>query len=551
MTNYGIHPQGVCPTKLGNSQGRLAVDRTVLQGRGGQSLPASAVPINDRPFKMTRRGCLRHLCQTWMGLPCGIIVSANSMATGARLHLALLLVACIGCGGTNGAATRDGGRVSAGYVLFSPLLSTTTYLVDREGRVVHAWQSDVAPGASVHLLDDGSLLRCGRQPDVPRFRGGGLGGRLEEFAWDGRLTWSWIIASGEQLQHHDIAPLPSGNVLVLAWDAKTRDEALRAGRMPRRVGSAGLWPESVLEVRPIRPRGGVIVWEWHLWDHLVQDIDPRRENYGKVADHPERVDINGDTPSQTWTSAVLDRLKSLGYIGTGTRASDLDPDFVHANAIAYNPRLDQIALTVNRYHEVWIIDHSTTTAEAAGHAGGRQNKGGDLLYRWGNPAAYARGTPSDQRLFGPHDGRWIPDGYPGAGHLLVFNNGLGSPRRSSSVIEIDPPRADGQYRSPPLAPFGPISPAWTYPPPGGQSFYADFISGAHRLPNGNTFITAGPEGRFFEVTAEGETVWEYRNPYSGTAPNPAGDPARSVFRATLIPADHPGLANHGLARQRD
>ncbi len=286
---------------------------------------------------------------------------------------------------------------------------------------------------------------------------------------------------------------------------------------------------------------------WHLWDHLVQDIDARRENYGRVADHPERVDINGDSAPQSWTSAVLDRLRSLGYIGTGTTASDLDPDFVHAHAIAYNPRLDQIAVTVNHYHEVWIIDHSTTTAEAATHGGGRRSEGGDLLYRWGNPAAYGRGAAGDQHLFGPHDGRWIPDGYPGAGHLLVFNNGLGSRRRTSSVIEIDPPLIDGGYRVAPLGPLEPALPAWIYPRPNAQPFYADFISGAHRLPNGNTFITAGPEGRFFEVTADGDTVWEYRNPYSGTAPNPAGDPARSVFRATLIAADDPGLANRGLA----
>ena len=464
-----------------------------------------------------------------------------------RLHSVLLLAtcaaACIGCGRTDRAVTRDPGRVSPAYVLFSPLLSTVTYLVDRDGKVVHTWQSDFAPGASVHLLDNGSLLRPARQPDVPRFRGGGLGGRLQEFAWDGRLTWDWVIASSERLQHHDITPLPNGNVLVLAWEAKTRDDALRAGRLARRVGPNGLWPECVLEVRPVRPSGGIIVWEWHLWDHLVQELDLRRENYGKVADHPERVDINGDSALQSLTSAILDRLKSLGYIGTGTTASDLDPDFVHANAIAYNPRLDQIALTVHRYHEVWVIDHSTTTTEAATHAGGRQDRGGDLLYRWGNPAAYARGAPRDQHLFGPHDGRWVPPGYPGAGHLLVFNNGLGSPRRSSSVIEITPPLTDGRYRVAAAGPMEPSAPTWTYPPANARSFYADFISGAHRLPNGNTFITAGPEGRFFEVTAEGETVWEYRNPYSGTAPNPAGDPPRSVFRATLIPADYAGLRN--------
>ncbi len=450
----------------------------------------------------------------------------------------------IGCRGSEPVVSREPGRVSEAYVLFSPLLSTSTYLVDRDGRVAHTWPGELGPGASVYLLDDGSLLRPARHRDTTRFQAGGLGGRLQEFASDGRLTWDFVVASDQRQQHHDIAPLPGGNVLVLAWEAKTRDEALRAGRLAARVGPAGLWPECILEVRPVRPHGGAIVWEWRLWDHLVQDVDARRENYGRVEDHPERVDINGDRPAQSMTNAVLDRLKSLGYIGSGVSASDLEPDFVHADAIAYNPRLDQIALTVNRYHEVWVIDHGTTSREAAGRAGGRRGHGGDLLYRWGNPAAYARGLARDRRLSGPHDGRWIPDGYPGAGHLLLFNNDLGG--RFSAVIEIDPPASDGTYGLAPGAAFGPTAPAWTYPPPGGQPFHADFISGAQRLQNGNTFITDGPAGRFFEVTASGETVWEYRNPYSGSAPNPAGDPAHSVFRATLIPADHPGLVKHGL-----
>ncbi len=471
-----------------------------------------------------------------------------------RLHLALLLAtfaaASLGCEGTGALSSRNPGPSPEGYILFSPLLSTITYLIDRDGTVVHTWSSDLPPGVSSYLLDDGSLLRCARQPDAPRFQGGGLGGRVQEFSWDGRLTWDWVIASAETVQHHDIAPLPNGNVLVLAWEARTRDEALRAGRHPRRVGAGGLWSECLLEVRPIRPRGGAIVWEWHLWDHLVQEVDARRGNYGRVAEHPELVDINGDTAPQSLTSAVLDRLKSLGYIGTGVTPSDLDPDFVHANAVAYNARLDQVAITVNHYHEVWVIDHATSSREAARHAGGSRGRGGDLLYRWGNPAAYGRGTTADQRLFGPHDGRWIPDGSPGAGHLLVFNNGLGGRQRRSSVIEIDPPLVDGQYRLAPDAAFGPAVPAWTYPPPRFRGFYADYLSGAQRLPNGNTLVTSGPQGRFFEVTPGGETVWDYTNPYYGGTANPAGDPLYSVFRATAVAPGHPGLANRGLPPRR-
>ncbi|MGC8644373.1 MAG: hypothetical protein ACP5XB_31305, partial [Isosphaeraceae bacterium] len=59
--------------------------------------------------------------------------------------------------------------------------------------------------------------------------------------------------------------------------------------------------------------------------------------------------------------------------------------------------LDQILLSVHSFSEIWIIDHGTTTAEAATHKGGRSGKGGDLLYRWGNPQAYRAGTAADQQ----------------------------------------------------------------------------------------------------------------------------------------------------------
>lgn len=438
--------------------------------------------------------------------------------------------------------SRDG--ASPGYVLFSPLLSTTTYLIDHHGTPVHTWESEFGPGASVYLLDDGHLLRSGRQPGVSTFRDGGLGGRIQMFSWDGRLVWDWVQASEDRLQHHDIEPLPNGNVLLLAWERKSREEAIRAGRHPDLVGADGLWPDHVVEVRPRRPNGAEIVWEWHAWDHLIQDHDPRRENFGVVADHPERIDINGDRRAAAWSDEVVRRLKALGYLAGAPLAADRRADFLHTNSIDYDPRLDQIALSVSRFHEIWIIDHGTTREEAAGHTGGRAGRGGDLLYRWGNPSAYGRGTAADQRLFAQHDARWIPDGHPGAGNLMVFNNGADRADGSySSVIEIRPPvAAEGRYAIEAGRPFGPEEPAWQYTAPDRESFFADFISGAHRLVNGNTFICAGPEGRFFEVTAGGEVVWELFNPFSGDAPNPAGDPLYSVFRATHLAPDHPALA---------
>ncbi len=247
------------------------------------------------------------------------------------------------------------------------------------------------------------------------------------------------------------------------------------------------------------------------------------------------------------TDELLRRLKALGYVGGDPGPADFKADLLHTNSIAYNPRLDQILLSVPNLNEVWIIDHGTTTEEAAGHRGGRADRGGDLLYRWGNPETYRRGTAADQQLFAQHDAQWVPEGHPGAGNITIFNNGSKRRRPYSSVVEIAPrPDAAGGYAITADRPYGPSRPGWEYTASAKRRFFARFISGTHRLANGNTLVTSGPRGRLFEVSAAGETVWEYQNPYSGDAPNPAGDPPYSVFRATQIPPQHPGLTGRRL-----
>lgn len=464
------------------------------------------------------------------------------------VFLPSLLLLVLACGGDHPAPDRArSGAGAGGYVLFSPLLSGTTYLIDRAGRVVHTWQSDYAPGVSSLLLDDGHLLRTARRNGTPAFGNGGEGGRIQEFGWNGELVWEWVMEGDERLAHHDMAPLPNGDILVIIWERKARGEAIRAGRDPALVDAGGLWPDALLQIRPERPRGGRPVWEWHVWDHLIQDRERRRGNFGRVPDHPELVDING-SPPEGFTDEAIRRLKAIGYLAGGGGRSDRLADFMHTNSVAYNPKLDQIALSVWGFGEVWILDHGTTTAEAASHAGGRAGKGGDLLYRWGNPKAYGRGAAGARQLYGQHDARWIPEGYPGAGNITVFNNGAGRPGTDySSILEIAPPLGpEGKYRILPGRPFGPERPAWEYSAKEKGSFLADFISGAERLPGGNTLVCDGPKGRIFEVTFAGQVVWEFESPYSGDAPNPHGDPPRSIFRASFIPNDHPALSGRDL-----
>ena len=459
-----------------------------------------------------------------------------------------LLLALAGCRGERpGGGSAEPGTIADGYVHFSPLLSGTTYLVDRSGRAVHTWESRYAPGVSACLLDNGHLLRTARRNGPPAFSNGGDGGRVQEFAWNGELVWEWVMDGDEPLPHHDMAALPDGDLLLIVWERKSREEAIRAGRDPGLVDAGGLWPDALLQIRPERPRGGRVVWEWHVWDHLVQGRNARLRNFGSVAEHPELVDINGSRPTG-FTDEAIRKLKAIGYLAGHTTRTDGLADFMHTNSVAYNQRLDQIALSVSGFNEIWVLDHATTTAEAASHAGGRAGRGGDLLYRWGNPAVYGRGTGGDQKLFGQHDARWIPEGFPGAGNVMVFNNGAGRPGKDfSSVLEIAPPlRPDGTYTMQAGRPFGPDRPAWEFSGGDRGSFLAEFISGAERLPNGNTLVCAGPTGRIFEVTPGGRTVWEFESPYSGDAPNPHGDPPRAIFRANFIPKSHPAVANRNL-----
>jgi hypothetical protein len=428
-------------------------------------------------------------------------------------------------------------KACRGYTLIAPLNSSKTYLVDLQGRVVRTWKSDTSPGCSAYLLDNGNLLRPGVLRGEKLSLGGpGAGGRVQEFTWDGELVWDFKFSNDRQLPHHDICRLPNGNVLLIAWERKTAKEAVAAGRRPDTVGEGGLLPDCLLEIKPTGKTTGKVVWEWHIWDHLVQDHDKSKANFGNVAEHPELIDVNF---SQNVVAPMLkkkddaDKLRSIGYLGRGR--GPVNPDWTHTNSVAYNPELDQIALTIHSFSEVWIIDHSTTAAEAAGHKGGRWGRGGDLLYRWGNPRAYRAGGPRDQKLFAPHNAQWVPKGYPGEGHLIVFNNGMRRPDGSySTVDEIVPPWEKGQYVYSPGNPYGPEKPVWSYAAPKKSDFYSFFISGAHRLPNGNTLICSGVNGTVFEVTPDKEVVWKYINPARsepGMGPGgPGGPPGPGGFR---------------------
>ena len=414
-------------------------------------------------------------------------------------------------------------EASPGYTLFLPQDTGQPYLIDQQGRVVHSWQFD-AVRSHIRLLENGNLMALAQ------------GRRIKEVDPQSNVVWNYRVPGG----HHDFIQLPGGNVLALAREQKSAAAAIAQGANPQFVPERGLRVDYIIEIRPTGPTGGEVVWQWSVWDHLIQDYDPAKPNYGVVADHPERVDLNY-------------------LLAAAKEQMELPGDWLHANSLDYNAELDQIVLSVRNLGELWIIDHSATPAAAPGSSGGPGSRGDGLLYRWGNPAAYRAGTDRGRQLHWAHHIQWIKPGLPGAGNILLFNNGdgyAGRQRLYSSIDEIALPLDGNGYRWPPESPEP--RPLWTYTAKPPENWYSARQSGTQRLPNGNTLICDSRAGTIFEVTPGGRTVWQYVNPVTlaGDILRPGDlmplDPRRSktwqqevwgnrLARAYRYSPDYPGL----------
>ena len=479
------------------------------------------------------------------------------------------------------------GGAGDGATLVAPLRSRTTYLVDAAGETLHSWPSEWTPGNSAYLMGDGSLLRCGKDAGNAPYRGGGEGGRIQRIGWDGELMWDHQLANSRRRQHHDIEPLPNGNVLAIVWEGVSTEDAIAAGRDAGSIGDRGIWPDAILELKPVGASEAEVVWEWHAWDHLIQDRDREKPNYGDPAAHPHRINVNFDRRERPRSAAELEReaaeqerLRGLGYGGGddeprrgrrgrgGRGGRGGGSDWMHTNGIDYDPATDLIAISVRSASEVWFIDHSTPTDEARTGEGGRRGRGGDLLHRFGRPASW--GAEGEQVLFHQHDPQFLPAA--GAIMLSVFNNGSGRPggdRSSADVFTIPFTEDAGFGDGPPAQP----ELAWTWDG-GEERIFNGHISGVQRLGNGNTLVCLGEEGRVLEVSADHRVVWEYlqdfkpdERPNQGGPPQgrpdrggpPGGGPPRggppggrpggggpqsshAIFRASRYEADHPGLA---------
>ena len=477
----------------------------------------------------------------------GAVVAINSAAAYEAFH------------GPTELVYSDPTKVASGYLLFAAWAQNEdheyVYLIDTDGNVAHRWKA-ITPeyegrGYSIEktaqMTETGSVI-LGLSTAGHNYRGERA---LVEIDWSGNLVWEFSDPREGYLYHHDFKRIWNNHlndwtIIFTSRIPMTQEQAVAAGADPSVQWEAA--PDGVVEV----DRDGNVVWEWWSLDHVVQDKNPNWPNYGVLAEHPERFNLN-------WGSGV-------------------SGDFTHQNALDYNRTLDQIVVNNDRMGELYVIDHGSTfvagdfeasRALAAGPAG-------DIMFRWGNPWLYGSGeAPSyntdgdvtsegDRMLFHHHDTQWIKEGLPGEGNFLIFENGSrrAGPHRSE-IIEVNPYAGtypDSSYL-PEMAAGGPAEQvAWNFTAVQPNSFSSRNISGVQRLANGNTLGVAGRHGHVFQVTPEGEVVWEYIVPIvRGTDAD--ADPSEiyktimsdtednSIFKARWIAPDHPGLAGRDLTPQ--
>ena len=395
-----------------------------------------------------------------------------------------------------------------GFALYNAQGENTAYLIDENQNIAHTWTMSTECNYTVQLKDNGNLVR-GTKNNVQtggtnnQLNGAADAGRVQEIDPNGNVVMDFFYSSPTFLSHHDLT-LIGDNILITAWEVKSSTEVNDAG------GSAtsDKWPTHFVEIANDGNGGGQIVWEWHIWDHMVQDTDTSKPNYGVIADNPQLIDIN--------------MINGGGQGGGGG-------DWFHVNGVDYNEDLDQIAFSSRFASEIYIIDHSTTTVEAASHSGGNSGMGGDILYRWGNPNNY--GVSGAQVIPNAvHDVRWITnDGRPNGGFLQVFNNsGVSNNQSAVDGIEtpIDPNNQYNYFRANGQA-FGPSSYTTRY----ACQYSAPGQSASDRMSNGNIFVNAsggqGGAGVMYEVDDNEIIVW---GPYNADA-----------AKAFRYECDHPGI----------
>mmetsp|Transcript_666 Transcript_666/g.801 ORF Transcript_666/g.801 Transcript_666/m.801 type:complete len:469 (-) Transcript_666:949-2355(-) len=395
-------------------------------------------------------------------------------------------------------------KAQDGYTLFSK--GFDTFLINNDGKVVHEWSSKSRKVFVAHLLKNGNLLRDGNESlNAPLLQTGGAAGYIEEVTWDNELVWRFNFRPFEVfLSHHNFEPLPNGNVLVLCWERKSKEEAIAVGRRPEYIPDNEVWNDIVVELEPDKVnKTAKIVWRWSAWDHLVQNFDPRKPEFVEdIAHHPDKLDINqcvvgGKNANRNRLLLTLKDVKEGEFKVTKAGRTG-EKDWLHINNVSYDPGLDQVMLSVNSFSEVIIISR----------------KSGRIVYRRGNPAAQQRGTQDDRSLFCQHSAKFYTDNQ-GNRSFIVYNNGRLPDRAWTSVDIIRLPKFNetlGLYDDAWQANAEPPTWSYGYTPGRPMSWFDTHIGHCQVLENGNILILQGTTGTLVEVTKEKTEAWRYYFP---------------------------------------
>jgi hypothetical protein len=399
---------------------------------------------------------------------------------------------------TVGLSALDNKQAFDGYTFVYPVNVSNHFLINNCGEKLHEWvDSTIFVGGPSYLGKNGDLYKTKRLRDNSKDKifAPGAASVIEIRDWNNTIKWKYELNNDSLRLHHDIEILPNGNILAVIWELKSKVECIKAGRDTTTIPAIGLYNEII---REINPNNNSIVWQWSAWDHLIQDFDSRQNNFGILKDNPQKININSNK--------------------AGTVGLPLE-DWMHINSIDFNPELNQIMFSAPTFGEIYIIDHSTTTAQAKTNTGGLSKKGGDLMYRWGNEINYIKDSPKPQQLFFQHDARWILNvaaNHPEYGKISVFNNRFAADQSLPSIL-VSPWDMYTWTYTDLNKKYGPVAAEKTFITNKAKQ-QSNITSSLQLLPNNNFLICAGARGYHYEINAKNEVVWEYVLPYKATGP---------------------------------
>ena len=388
--------------------------------------------------------------------------------------------------------------ISNDYILAVENSSTTSYLLNKEGNKIYTWNFSDTSGNDIELLPDGSIIGLFKDNN-PTIDFGGFGGTAKIIDNNNNTIWEYTVSNNNSIAHHDVEILPNGNVLMIIWERVLNQIAIENGV----DFENDIFVEKIIE---INRASNTIVWEWNSWNHIIQDKFENLPNYGNINNNPNKININYS----------VENPPGGNFFASG--------DIMHANGLDYDENNDLIYLSVNYYDEVWVIDHSTTTNEAASSQGGNFNKGGDLVYRFGNPNTY--NSLGDKIFDKQHFPNLLENGVIGEGNILIYANGVSN--QQSYIYELQMPTSlqllSNSNNEPDIV--------WSFTD---EDLFANKLCGAVRLSNGNTLITESDYG-LWEVTNEGEIVWKYKK----------DEEASFIWRSYHYEPDSDAISNLGF-----